>query len=157
MATCAPDGDRILIGSGFRYSAGAYLCTRSMKAAGAETLEAALAVSVVMVLCKDAWSCGRHPHDQASLPMENYWGACHLYALTLNPSPNLGRGTLSGFSLLLPIWRLSTHQLPMLFFSAVRPPNPPILGDFNSSFPQILGGLRGAMQQFVGSTGDGCT
>ncbi len=30
-------------------------------------------------------------------------GACHLYALTLNPSPNLGRGTLSGFSPLLPI------------------------------------------------------
>ncbi len=30
-------------------------------------------------------------------------GACHLYALTLNPSPNLGRGTLGGFSPLLPI------------------------------------------------------
>ncbi len=30
-------------------------------------------------------------------------GACHLYALTLNPSPKIGRGTLSGFSPLLPI------------------------------------------------------
>ncbi len=26
----------------------------------------------------------------------------------------------------------------MMFFSAVRPLNPPILGDFNSSFPQKL-------------------
>ncbi len=43
------------------------------------------------------------------------------------------------------------------FFSAVRPLNPPILGDFNSNFPPKLGGLKGAMQKFIGSTGDGCT
>ncbi len=30
-------------------------------------------------------------------------GACHLYALTLKPSPKIGRGSLSGFSPLHPI------------------------------------------------------
>ena len=82
-------------------------------------------------------------------------GECHHCAL--NRSAKTGRKTLNGLLLSPTVELLSTHQLPMLSFSAVRPLNPPILGDFNSSFPPELGGFGGAMQQFVGRTGDGCT